>query len=311
MDAETLNNINIEMGGPWELVLAAMLALMMFSVALGLKPNQFTFFKTDPKHYIAGVLAQIIGLPLLTLGLVYLLNPMPSLALGMILVACCPGGNVSNVMTLFGRGNTALSVSMTATSSLAAAFITPISILFWLSLYPPTRELLTTINFNVVSFLVQTLAILAVPIMLGMLVAWKAPVFAARFQKPLALIGVFVMLVIIFVGFYKYRGLIMPTAALITPLVVLHNACALALGYFVGFLTRANTATRRAMTFEVGIQNSGLGFVILVTQLNGLGGAAFITAAWGLWHLIGGGTMVALFRWSDRRKLKNGRQTDV
>lgn len=311
MDAETLNNINIEMGGPWELVLAAMLALMMFSVALGLKPKQFAFFKTDPKHYIAGVLAQIIGLPLLTLGLVYLLNPIPSLALGMILVACCPGGNVSNVMTLFGRGNTALSVSMTATSSLAAAFITPISILFWLSLYPPTRELLTTINFNVVSFLVQTLIILALPISLGMLVAWKAPVFAVRFQKPLALIGVFVMLVIIFVGFYKYRELILPTAALITPLVVIHNASALALGYLVGLLTRANTATRRAMTFEVGIQNSGLGFVILVTQLNGLGGAAFITAAWGLWHLVGGGTMVALFRWADRRKLKNGRQADV
>ena len=258
METQALDNIHLDMGGPWEMVLAFMLALMMFAVALGLKPTQFAFFKTDPKHYIAGVLAQIIGLPLLTLGLVYLLNPLPSLALGMILVACCPGGNISNIMTLFGRGNTALSVSMTATSSLAAAFITPFSILFWLSLYPPTRELLTTINFDVVAFLLQTLFILALPIVLGMVVARKAPDLAAKIQKPLAIFAVTVMMLVIIIGFYKYRALIPLAAAIVVPLVVIHNASALALGYFTGTVTKADIPTRRALTFEVGIQNSGL-----------------------------------------------------
>ena len=302
MDAEALNNITIDMGGPWKLMLAAMLALMMFAVALGLKPEQFRFFKTDPKHYFAGVLAQIIGLPILTLGLVYLLNPIPSLALGMILVACCPGGNVSNIMAMFGRGNTALSVSMTATSSLAAAFITPISILFWVSFYQPTRDLLTTISFDVVSFLVQTLCILAIPIVLGMAVAWKAPILAARIQKPLATISVTILMVIIVIGFYSYRELIPRTVRIIAPLVILHNACALALGYISGVLTKANVPTRRAMTFEVGIQNTGLGFVILVTQLNALGGAALLTAIWGLWHFVSGWVMVSIFRLADRRQ---------
>jgi len=312
MDAEALNNINLDMGGPWEVVLAVMLALMMFAVALGLKPEQFAFFKTDPKHYLAGVMAQIIGLPLLTLGLVYLLNPLPSLALGMILVACCPGGNISNIMSMFGRANTALSVSMTATSSLAAAFITPFSILFWLSLYPPTRALLTTINFDVMAFLLQTLFILALPIVLGMVVAFKAPTLAEKIRKPLAIGAVTMMMVMVTVGFYKYRALIPLTVGLVIPLVVIHNASALALGYVSGLLTRADVPTRRALTFEVGIQNSALGFVILVTQLDGLGGAAVLVGMWGLWHLVGGWTLVSVFRYADKKQEnKNRRIIDV
>ena len=300
MDAQTLNNIKLEMGGPWEIVLAASLAAMMFAVALGLRPSHFAFFKTDPKHYIAGVAAQIIGLPLITLTLVYILHPIPSLALGMILVACCPGGNVSNILTMFARGNTALSVSMTATSSLAAAFITPISILFWLSLYPPTREILTTIHFNAVGFLLQTLFILALPILLGMAVAHKRPGLAEKIQKPLAIGAVSLMMIMIIIGFYKYRALIPALAVMVIPLVVIHNASALALGYLSGRLTKADIPTRRAMTFEVGVQNSALGFVILVTQLDGLGGAAILTGLWGLWHLVGGWTMVTAFRAADK-----------
>ena len=297
-----IDQISIDMGGSWEALLAALLALMMFAVALGLKPAHFSFFRTDPKHYIAGVLAQILLLPVLTLALVYTLNPLPSLALGMILVACCPGGNISNILTMFARGNTALSVSMTATSSLAAAFITPISILFWLSLYPPTRNLLTEINFDVVSFLTQTLFILALPIVLGMFMVYKTPNLAARIQKPLALFAALVLLIIILFGFYKYRHLIPSLALMVIPLVVIHNGCALALGYLSGRITRADIPTRRAMTFEIGIQNSGLGFVILVTQLSGLGGAAAIVGMWGLWHMIAGAFMVAMFRLADQRK---------
>ena len=221
----------------------------------------------------------------------------------MILVACCPGGNVSNLLALFGHANTALSVSMTATSSLAAAFITPISILFWLSLYGPTRELLTQIDFDVVSFLLQTLLILALPILLGMIVVWKAPELAARLQKPLGLIGAMGMIVIVGMGFYQYRDLIPKMFFLVFPLVIIHNTCALGLGYFTGLVTRADVPTRRALTFEVGIQNSALGFVILLTQISGLGGAAAITGMWGLWHLIGGGFMVWIFRTADRKRM--------
>ncbi len=302
MDSIALDQLTIEMGGPWEILLAAMLALMMFAVALGLKPASFTFLKTNPKHYFVGVLAQIIGLPLLTLGLVWVLHPLPSLALGMILVACCPGGNVSNIITLFARGNTALSVSLTATSSLAAAFLTPVSIVFWLSLYPPTQSLLQTIDFNAVGFLVQTLLILAVPIFLGMMTVHYAPERARRIQKPLALASALSLFVVVLFGFWQYRELIPQIAGLVIPLVVLHNALAFALGYFSGLLTKADAPTRRALCIEVGIQNSGLGFVILLTQLSGLGGAAVLVGVWGLWHLIGGSFVALLFRLAEKRQ---------
>lgn len=304
MDIEQLDKLVFTISDGTKPVLMGMLALMMLAVALGLKPEHFAFFKTDPKHYFAGVLAQIVGLPLLTLGLVYLLNPAPSLALGMILIACCPGGNISNLLALFGRANTALSVSMTATSSLAAAFITPISILFWLSFYGPTRELLTQIDFDVISFLLQTLLILALPILLGMVIAWKAPDLAAHLQKPLGLIGAMGMVAIIIMGFYGYRDVIPKMFLLVFPLVIVHNALALGLGYFTGLITRADVPTRRALTFEIGIQNSALGFVILLTQISGLGGAAAIAGMWGLWHLIGGGFMVLMFRMADKKRMR-------
>lgn len=304
MNIEELDTMTIPMGDGTQLFLIFILGMMMFSVALGLKPKHFEFFRTDPKHYFTGVVAQVIGLPLLTLGLVYLINPAPSLALGMILVACCPGGNISNILALFARANTALSVSMTATSSLAAALLTPISILFWSSLYGPTNDLLSEINFDAVDFLKQTLLILGLPILLGMLVAWKLPKQAQILQKPLALISAAGLILIILGGFYQYRELTMKAGWLIFPLVVLHNSAALALGYCSGLLSRADVPTRRALTFEVGIQNSGLGFIILLTQLNGLGGTAAITGMWGLWHMVGGGTVVAMFRAADRRNKK-------
>jgi len=302
VDAAALDSFRIELGGPSETAMAIALAMMMFAVALGLKAEHFSFFKTQPRHYLAGVFAQIIGLPLLTLGLVMLLKPAPSLALGMILVACCPGGNTSNLLALFGRANTALSVSMTATSSLAAAFITPISIVFWSSLYGPTRALLTQINFDVIDFLLQTLLILALPILLGMALSRYAPKIAARLQKPLAVISGVILLLIIIVGIYAYRDIFLKAGYILFPLVIIHNALAFGMGYGTGLLTRADAPTRRALTFEIGIQNSGLGLVILITQLSGLGGAAAITGAWGIWHLIAGGAMVAAFRRADRRR---------
>ena len=302
MDATLLDQTNIEMGDGGSLFLSVVLATMIFAVALGLRPSSFAFFKTDPKHYIAGAVAQLFGLPLLTLVLIQFLQPAPSLALGMILVACCPGGNVSNIMALFARANTALSVSMTATSSLAAAFLTPISILFWSSLYGPTHNLLTEIDFNPINFLIQSMFILALPICAGMLIAWKYPARATKMQRPLAMISGAALILIIIVTFYKFRDLLPKFGALIVPLVVIHNTAAFALGYTTGLLTKADIPTRRALTIEVGIQNSGLGFVLLVTQLAGLGGAAAITAFWGLWHIVSGLTIVGLFRYSDRRR---------
>ncbi len=301
MNLATIDSFQLELGGGSEIAMAFILAAMMFAVALGLRMSHFSFFKTNPKVYFAGVLAQLIGLPLLTLALCYLINPLPSIALGMILIASCPGGNVSNLLAMFGKANTALSVSLTATSSLIAAFLTPISILFWSSLYPPTRSLLTDINLDVVSFLTQTLIILALPLVLGMLAARYVPKLAERLQKPLAIIAGIGLLIIILGACYKYKDLFLTIGLSVAGLVILHNGLAFLMGHLAGVLSKADTPSRRALTFEVGIQNSGLGIVILLTQLGGLGGAGAVAGLWGIWHIIGGLMLAALFRWNDKR----------
>jgi len=300
MTPAEIDSFQLELGGGSEAALAFILAMMMFAVALGLRAEHFRFFKENPKVYLSGVIAQLIGLPLLTLILCFMIKPQPSIALGMILVACCPGGNVSNILALFGRANTALSVSLTATSSIAAAFLTPISILFWSSLYPPTDNLLTEINLDVPQFLLQTLIILAVPLTIGMGVAKLAPNIAAKLQKPLAVIAALGLIAIIITACLKYMPVFLAMGMAIFWIVLLHNGLAFLMGYMAGVITKADVRSRRALTFEVGIQNSGLGIVILLTQLGGLGGAGAIAGLWGTWHIIAGLILVAVFQWSDK-----------
>ena len=301
MDAELLDSITLELGGGSELALQLILSLMMFAVALGLRTEHFRFFKDNPKIYLAGVFAQIIGLPVLTLLICYVVNPPPSVALGMILIACCPGGNTSNLLALFGRANTALSVSLTATSSLAAAFITPISIIFWSQLYAPTQSLLTDINLDKASFLQNTLMILAPPIIIGMFMARFAPSLSAKLQKPLSAIAGLGLIAIIVGACLQYIPVFFQLGITIFALVIAHNGLAFLMGYLSGVIFGADKPSRRALTFEVGIQNSGLGIVILLTQLGGLGGAGVVAGLWGTWHIIAGLILVGLFRLNDRK----------
>lgn len=296
-----IDEFQLELGQTTEISLALILAIMMFAVALDLRTEQFKFFKERPKIYLAGVIGQLIGLPLITLGLCYILNPLPSVALGMILISCCPGGTTSNLMSLYARANTALSVSLTATSSLFAAFLTPISILFWCSLYPPTRNIFTEINLNVGSFLSQTFIILALPLILGMVIAHKFPRSATKLQTPLAAIGGLGLLAIIVIGVLKYFDVVLSLGLSLFGIVILHNALAFSIGWTAGRIVKADIKSRRALTIEVGIQNSGLGIVILLTQLGGLGGAGAIAGLWGTWHIVAGLTLVAFYNWRDRQ----------
>ena len=301
MNAADIDNIQLDLGTSSEVAMMLMLSLIMFAVALGLRKEHFAFFKTNPKVYFAGVLAQTVGLPALTVLLCLIVKPQPSIALGMILIACCPGGNSSNLLALFGRADTALSVSLTATSSLLAAVLTPLSILFWSGLYPPTAALLTEIDFDSVNFLVQTLIILALPLFLGMWLASLAPALAMKLQKPLALLGGVGLGLIIIGALIKFGGILFDIGLWILGLVIIHNGLAYLLGFLSGVAAKANVRQRRALTFEVGIQNAGLGIVILLTQLGGLGGAAAIAGLWGSWHVVGGFLLVALFRHNDKK----------
>ncbi|MEL7490670.1 MAG: bile acid:sodium symporter [Pseudomonadota bacterium] len=296
MDAQTLDQLRIALDPASQVGLALALFMIMFSVALGLEVRDFKALLDRPRVYASGVVGQVIGLPLLTLALVFLISPPASIALGMIVVAACPGGNVSNMMTYFSRGDTALSVALTATSSVIAAFFTPAAILLWASLYPPTASLLQSIEFNAIAFVLQTTALLAVPLGLGMSTARWAPNLAARIRKPGAAIGAFILAVIVIVGTFDKTPKLLAATGLILPPVIIHSSAAFALGAVIGALLKVGGPTRRALTFEIGLQNTGLALVILLGQLEGLGGAAALTAVWGVWHLIAGGFMVWLYR---------------
>ncbi len=300
MDIATLDSLRIALPPVGQAGLAIALMIIMFSVALGLSVRDFAFIRTEPVTFIAGALAQLIGLPLLTLILLEVLTPPPSIALGMIVVACCPGGSVSNLLTFLGRGNVAYSVALTATSSTLAAIVTPASILFWSHRYPPTAALLQTIDVSPALFLVQTIALLGLPLLAGMIVAARAPDVAARLRGLTTPMGALVLIGTILYGSFLFLPILLASALFLIGVAALHNGLAFALGLTTAVLARADGATRRALTFEVGIQNSGLAIVILLGQLEGLGGATAIAATWGIWHLIAGGIIVAMLRTIDR-----------
>ena len=302
MSPQSLDQVTIVLDPSAQALLALAIMTMMFAIALSLKSEHFAFLRTAPGEFWGGLVAQIIGLPAMTIAIAALINASPSIALGMIVVAACPGGNVSNFMTFAARGDTAYSVSLTAGSSVIAALWTPAAILFWSGLYAPTADLLETIDFNRTSFVAQTTFLLAGPLTAGMITAHFAPAIAERMRKPLGWIGAAILAFVIIDGLLGYWQFLRDGWMLIAFPVIAHNAAAFALGAGAGQLITTNPARRRSLTFEVGIQNAGLAVVLLLGQLQGLGGAAAIAAVWGVWHFVSGGAMIAFFRYLDRRK---------
>ena len=301
MQSTEFDSFRLELTSGSQTILAVALFGIMLSVAMSLKPEHFKAIAAEPKSFLAGVTAQVIGLPLLTYILCIVLAPHPSLALGMLIVACCPGGNVSNLFSMLGGGNSALSVAMTATSSLFAAFLAPATILFWTGLYGPTAELLDTINLDVAKFLIQTFVLLAVPLMIGMIFRHFQPDIAEKLYKPLSLFAFFLLLTVITIGATNQWRDFMALGVGVIGLAILHNVLAFIVGNLAARLAGSDIPSRRSITIEVGIQNSGLAIIILLTQLSGFGGAAAIIVIWGTWHIVAGLTLVAIFKHQDRR----------
>ncbi|TNE62556.1 MAG: hypothetical protein EP335_12010 [Alphaproteobacteria bacterium] len=294
-----INDAVVAMESGTQLGLTIALAFMMFSVALGLRTSDFGFLKTHPRSMAVGLLAQIVGLPLVTLALILLLNPAPGIALGMLVVACCPGGNVSNLYTRLSGGNTAYSVALTTCSSLFSAAALPLAILFWTGLYGPTRDLVKTIDVDRAAFIAQTSTTLLLPLLAGIAVAHFMPALARRLLKICLPLAVLLLLALVVVGITRNMDLLADFGATILPIVILHNAAAFLTGSLTGRLFLNNRAKARALTFEVGIQNSGLGLLIILSQFKGLGSAALILATWSVWHLIGGFVLTGFLRIKD------------
>ncbi|MDG1581793.1 bile acid:sodium symporter family protein [Pseudomonas sp. GOM6] len=284
---------------PSSLVLINLIvALMMFGVSLELRADDFRRVLREPKAPVIGLLAQFVLLPALTCLATWALDIEPQLALGMLLVASCPGGSFSNIMTWMARGNVAVSVSMTAVSSLAASVMTPLNFGLYAWLNPQTRPLLTEIAMDPLSLLLMVLLVLGVPLVLGMFVGRRFPQLTLKVEKPLRVFALLVMLAFVGLAFGRNWQQFLEYFHLFFWLVVAHNALALGCGYFSGRLAGLPVADRRAVTLEVGIQNSALGLVIVFTFFPQASGMLLIAAFWGCWHLVSGLSLALL--WSRR-----------
>jgi BASS family bile acid:Na+ symporter len=303
MDTASLDSLRIVLDPLGQAGVALALMLVMFGVALGLKLKDFRILLKEPSLYVGGVAAQILLLPMVTFGLIHLIAPPPSVALGMIVVACCPGGSVSNLLTYLSRGDVAVSVALTATSSMLAALLTPTSIFFWSQAYEPTAELLATLEVSPLLFIGQTTLLLAIPLAAGMVVAAKAPDIAKRIRKRTTVAGAAVLGATIVYGIAYFYPVLWPVLGLLAGITVVHNTAAFATGAIVGLVLTHRSSVRRALTFEIGIQNSGLALIILLSQLKGVGGAAAIAAVWGVWHLIAGTLLMFTYRLFDGKRI--------
>lgn len=279
-------------------LLNALLALMMFAAALSVRSADFRYILRSPKAPIIGLICQFLLLPAATYGLTRLLQLSPSIALGMILVAACPGGSFSNIMTWLSRGHLATSVSMTAMSSTAALVMTPLNFMFYAQLNPATRPIVEAIAVEPWQMMKLVAMVLVIPLFLGMFTGQRFPAFARRADRPARWLSLLVFLVFVAIAFTRNGSLFMQHAASFAGLVILHNAVALGLGWGSARLARLSEAERRAVTLEVGIQNSGLGLIILFSFYPHLGGMMLIAAFWGVWHLVSGLTLSAF--WSRR-----------
>ncbi|MBP7670162.1 MAG: bile acid:sodium symporter family protein [Ferrovibrio sp.] len=297
-----MDEVVLRIDSTGQTVLGVVLALIMFGVALDLRLSDFAAVLKKPFAPVLGMLAQVLLLPAASWALTMLLKPHPSIALGMIIVGACPGGNLSNLITHLGRGNTALSVCVTGLSSVLAVISTPLNILFWAGLNPETAALLRQVNIEPVPFLLSTAAVLGLPMAAGMLIAHHLPALAARLRKPFQA-GSFLFL-ILFIGaaaiangkyFLGFIGIILP-------LVAVHNALALSVGYGTAKLAGLNVPDTRAITIEVGMQNSGLGLALILNHFDAIGGAALIAAGWGVWHIVSGWTLASIWRRQDRKR---------
>jgi BASS family bile acid:Na+ symporter len=281
--------------------LNAIIALMVLGASLDLRPADLKRVFAKPAGVFAGLSAQAVLTPAATCLLTWVLKVDPALSLGMILVAACPSGALSNVLTWRARGNVALSVGLTTVSSLAATILTPLNFALYGWLNPRTRELLQEVAIPVGGILAQVALVLAVPVTLGMLIGARAPEFARKLEKPLRPLSFIILIAFIAGAFWENRALFIDRFGDFFWLVVLQNAMALGIGLFVARLARLDAPDSRAVTIEVGIHNSGLGLAILLTFFPNAGSMLLITAFWGVWHLVSG---LALSAWWARRPLR-------
>jgi len=299
----SLESISIAFSDDSLVLLNFCLGFIMFGVALGINTADFNQLKTNPLAVIAGVIAQFVLLPLITFILILIFNPHPALSLGMLLVASCPGGNISNFFSSLSGANVSLSVTLTAVATFLSPFFTPFNFDFYSSRVSDAGLFLTSFELSFFDMLETVLILLVIPLILGLLFSRRYPLVTAKIEKPIRVISMLVLFGFIAIGLLKNFDAFLDHIDLVFLLVLLHNGTALLVGYLSGKLFALQKHLSRTVIIETGIQNSGLGLIIIFNFFDGNGGMAMIAAWWGIWHIISGFGLYYFFRLRDRRRL--------
>ena len=319
MSPEAIRNLdalNVTMNGGSTL-LNIVLAFVMFGVALGIKPATFVDIIKNPKSILTGIVCQLVLLPALTLVLIMLCGDLisPMIALGMILVASCPGGNISNFITSLSRGNSELSVSLTAFNTAACIFTTPLNFAFWGKMYlnfAGNRNLgaLPELEIPLGDIFQSIFIIMGIPLVLGILCGQYLPKVTKFLKKPLQHLSIIVFIAMVIIIFKGNFDVFMKAIQYIFLIVLVHNLLALGIGFTTSTALKLPYKDRRTITIETGIQNSGLGLILLlnpnifpeVGAWANNGGMLVITAWWGVWHIISGLTLAFVWRLRGRKE---------
>ncbi|MFY9317853.1 MAG: bile acid:sodium symporter family protein [Burkholderiales bacterium] len=281
-------------------VLMAVLATMVYTVSLSLRLQDFRYVARHPLAVAIGLVAQFALLPGATLLLTLALDLPPATEAAMMLVAACPGGALSNVIAAFGRGNLALSLSISAVASLLALLLTPLNFALMIATNPDTAAWARAIAVDPRDLLLSLALLLALPMSAAMATSHRAPGLAKRLRKPLARLSAIALGLFIVAAVAAQAKLFVIELGRTLPLVVLHNGLGLALGWIAARAARLATADRRAVVIEGGMQNSGLALGIIAAQFGSDLAMVAVAGLWGVWHIVSGGALALLWRRQDR-----------
>lgn len=272
-----------------------LLGIVMFGMGLTLKPHDFQVVFSRPKDVLIGCAAQFTIMPLLAFLLTKAFQLPPELAVGVILVGTCPGGTSSNVMTYLSKGDVALSVGMTAVSTVLAPFLTPLLTYF----YAGQR-----VDVDMVSMFLSIVKVVILPIALGFLVNHFFHTFTERAVEVLPLISTTAIVAIVAAVVSANSAKIMTSGLLILAVVILHNVLGYTLGYCVGKALKLDTTKCRAISIEVGMQNSGLATSLAAAHFAQYPMATIPGAVFSVWHNVSGAVLANLFVRQSERKQK-------
>ena len=263
-----------------------LLGIVMFGMGLTLNLKDFKIVFSRPKDVIVGCLAQFTIMPLLAWGLTRLFSLDEALALGVVLVGCCPGGTASNVITYLAKGDLALSVGMTGVSTLLAPFLTPL--LTWALAGK-------SIHVDVAGMLLSILWVVILPIVIGLIVKWVWPKFTEKAIDYLPAISTMAIAMIVAIVIGANANKLLAGGLIIVVVVVLHNVCGLSLGYLIGRLIGLSEPKKRAVSIEVGMQNSGLASSLATIHFAAYPLATIPGAIFSVWHNISGAMVARLY----------------